>query len=130
MGKALSKRKERVLESIIKEHIKTAQPIGSEYLIKHYHFSFSSATLRNEMSELIEMGFLKQPHSSAGRLPTDLGYQFFVENILLSENNKYAQEQKKVIYKFIKNRQNIEEIFQETNKLMNKLHAIFNDLEL
>lgn len=120
-----TKRQEKILEAVVKEHIKKAQPIGSEYLIKHYHFSFSPATLRNEMLELTEEGFLKQPHASAGRLPTDLAYQFFVDH-LVSPANLDWEEEKEIIYKLMKNINNLEEIFLETTNLVSKLTKFKN----
>lgn len=83
----MTDRKIRVLKTIIQEHILTAEPVGSRTLAKKYDFGFSPATIRNEMADLEEMGFLEQPHTSAGRIPTDLGYRFYVDNLKKSELN-------------------------------------------
>ena len=64
----MNKRKELILKTIIKEHIKTAQPVGSEGLVDKYDLDISSATVRSEMAELEEAGFIVQPHTSAGRI--------------------------------------------------------------
>ncbi len=64
------------------EHTRTAQPVGSKSLIDQYNLKISSATVRNEMNMLEEMGYLRQPHTSAGRVPTEEGYRFFVGNLV------------------------------------------------
>ena len=85
-GGPLSERKKRILRSIIEAHIEMGEPIGSKYLVSSAQIPFSSATIRNEMSELEEMGYLEQPHTSAGRIPTKLGYRFYVDSLM--ENYK------------------------------------------
>lgn len=77
----MDKRKELILKTIIKEHIKTALPIGSEGLVDKYNLDISSATVRNEMAELEQLGFIAQPHTSAGRIPTEKAYNFYLENL-------------------------------------------------
>ncbi len=83
-GGPLSERKKRILRSIIEAHISMGEPIGSKYLVTSAEIPFSSATIRNEMSELEEMGYLEQPHTSAGRIPTKLGYRFYVDSLMES----------------------------------------------
>ncbi len=87
MVEEMTDRKIRVLKTIIQEHILTAEPVGSRTLAKKYDFGFSPATIRNEMADLEEMGFLEQPHTSAGRIPTDMGYRFYVNSLEKSELN-------------------------------------------
>jgi heat-inducible transcriptional repressor len=77
----MDKRKELILKTIIKEYIKTAMPVGSEGLVDRYNLDISSATVRNEMAELEEAGFIAQPHTSAGRIPTEKAYNFYLENL-------------------------------------------------
>ncbi len=77
----LTPRKKAVLKAIVKAYIETGEPVGSKNLTALLENAPSSATLRNEMSELCELGFLKQPHTSAGRIPTSNGYRFYVENL-------------------------------------------------
>ena len=91
----LTPRKQAVLKAIVKAYIETGEPIGSKNLTFLLENAPSSATLRNEMSELCELGFLQQPHTSAGRIPTSLGYRFYVET--LSENKEPALEVKSFI---------------------------------
>lgn len=82
----LSDRRQIVLRALIKEYIARALPVGSRTLVERYNLGISSATVRNELSLLEEMGYLAQPHTSAGRVPTDFGYRAFVDE-LLSEGN-------------------------------------------
>lgn len=78
----LTERQKTLLLLIIRDHIESAQPIGSKRLAEHYHLDLSSATVRNEMSALTEMGYLRQPHTSAGRVPTEEGYRYFVSQMM------------------------------------------------
>ena len=78
----LSERQKTLLLLIIRDHIESAQPICSKRLVDHYHLNLSSATIRNEMSALTEMGYLRQPHTSAGRVPTEQGYRYFVSQMM------------------------------------------------
>lgn len=77
----ITQRQERILKSIVQEYIKNAQPVSSEFLQKKCDFEISPATIRIEMQKLTEKGFLFQPHTSAGRVPTDKGYRFFVDSL-------------------------------------------------
>ena len=70
-----------ILKTIISEHIKTGAPVGSEILVEKYKLNISPATVRNEMSELEDNGYIRQPHTSAGRVPTPKAYHYFVENL-------------------------------------------------
>ncbi|MCL2852079.1 MAG: heat-inducible transcriptional repressor HrcA [Defluviitaleaceae bacterium] len=78
----LNERKIRILEAIINDYINTAEPIGSRTIAKKYNMGISSATIRNEMSDLEEMGLIVQPHASAGRVPSDKGYRLYVDNLM------------------------------------------------
>lgn len=88
----LSPRKQAVLKAIVKAYIETGEPIGSKNLTGLLENAPSSATLRNEMSELCELGLLSQPHTSAGRIPTHIGYRLYVDSLMshreLSQNEK------------------------------------------
>lgn len=87
----LKERQKSILSAAVREHIKTARPIASQDLVRESDLGLSSATIRNEMLCLDELGYLEQPHISAGRIPTDRGYRFFVDN-LLSEPNLSRRE--------------------------------------
>jgi heat-inducible transcriptional repressor len=78
----LSERQKTLLLLIIRDYIESAQPVGSKRLAERYHLRLSSATIRNEMGALTEMGYLRQPHTSAGRVPTEEGYRFFVSQMM------------------------------------------------
>ena len=85
-GDELSPRKKQILKAVIDAHIEMGEPIGSKYLTASTDIGFSSATIRNEMAELEELGYLEHPHTSAGRVPTTLGYRFYVDSLM----NDYA----------------------------------------
>ncbi len=78
----LSERKKAILRSVVDAYIATGEPVGSKYLTEQDGFKVSSATIRNEMSDLEDMGYLEQPHTSAGRVPTAKGYRTYVENLM------------------------------------------------
>lgn len=78
----LNDRKKAILQAIVDAYIDTAEPVGSRTISKMEELGLSSATIRNEMADLEEMGYLGQPHSSAGRIPSDLGYRFYVDTLM------------------------------------------------
>lgn len=78
----LTERQKTILMLVIRDYIETAQPVSSKGLVERYHLDLSSATVRNELSALDEMGYLRQPHTSAGRVPTEEGYRFFVGQMM------------------------------------------------
>lgn len=82
MGAPLNERSQNILEAIVEDYIKTAEPIGSRAITKRHAFDLSPATVRNVMADLEDMGFLAAPHTSAGRIPTEKGYQYYVESLL------------------------------------------------
>lgn len=84
----ISERKELILLTLIKEYIKTAQPISSGFLVEKYKLGISSATARNEMADLENLGYIFQPHTSAGRIPTEKAYRYYVENHVINKKNK------------------------------------------
>ena len=78
----LSERKKKILKTIIDDYISTAMPVGSKTIAEHMGMSISSATVRNEMNELESMGYLDQPHTSAGRIPSDKAFRMYVDSLL------------------------------------------------
>ncbi|MBQ8742968.1 MAG: heat-inducible transcription repressor HrcA [Clostridia bacterium] len=84
MSEMLSERKKNILKAVIEEYISSGEPIGSKFLASLDGISLSPATLRNEMAELTEMGYLVQPHTSAGRIPSEQGYRFYVDTLMQS----------------------------------------------
>ncbi len=92
----LDERKQTILFSIIKTYLETGEPVGSRTISKYTDLNLSSATIRNEMSDLEEMGYIIQPHTSAGRIPSDKGYRFYVDR-LMADKEKEVDEMKEVL---------------------------------
>ncbi len=86
----LDKRQELILRLVIEEYIRSAEPVGSKYLAETFNLAFSSATIRNEMKVLEQEGFLRQPHVSAGRIPTEKSYIYYLQNMLTNGQHKIA----------------------------------------
>ncbi|MEA4812849.1 MAG: heat-inducible transcriptional repressor HrcA [Anaerolineaceae bacterium] len=80
--KALTDRQKILLTLIVREHTRTAQPVGSKTIVAQFGLKLSSATIRNELAAMTELGYLRQPHTSAGRIPTEEGYRYFVSNLV------------------------------------------------
>lgn len=97
----MNDRKLTILKIIIDDFIDTAQPVGSRTIAKKYPVGISSATIRNEMADLEELGYLKQPHTSAGRIPSDLGYRLYVDAIMANE--KLQNEQSDMVKSLLLN---------------------------
>lgn len=89
----LDERKEKILKAIIQTYLETGEPVGSRTISKYSDLKLSSATIRNEMSDLEEMGYIIQPHTSAGRIPSDKGYRFYVDQIIREKNHEVNEMQ-------------------------------------
>ena len=92
----LSNRQEIILLAIIKTYLETGEPVGSRTISKFSDLNLSSATIRNEMSDLEEMGYIMQPHTSAGRIPSDKGYRFYVDH-LMADKEREVEEMKEIL---------------------------------
>lgn len=79
----LDSRKQSILQALVLEYVTSAEPVGSELLVQKYHLGVKSATVRHELAEMSELGFLEQPHTSAGRIPSDLGYRYYVDRLIV-----------------------------------------------
>ncbi|MFH1713055.1 MAG: hypothetical protein ABH896_02610 [Candidatus Jacksonbacteria bacterium] len=123
----LTQRQKELLQAIINEYIKTAEPVGSVLLVDKYKLDFSSATVRNEMMELVAKGFLEQPHTSAGRIPTEQAYKFYVSEGF--KIKKLTQIQQDKLIKTIKNRQD-QDKRQELKDLAKGLAELSGELIL
>jgi len=88
----LTSRQTEILKAIIQEFIETAEPVGSEKLERKFSLGVSPATIRNEMIQLTQLGFLKKPHASAGRMPTSMGLKYFVKNLMTPKKLSVAEE--------------------------------------
>lgn len=87
----LNERKLRILKAIIDDYFETAEPVGSRTLSRHHDLGISPATIRNEMSDLEELGFIVQPHTSSGRVPSDKGYRFYVDMMLRLQKAEFTK---------------------------------------
>ena len=93
----LDERKEKILKAIIQTYLETGEPVGSRTISKYSDLNLSSATIRNEMSDLEEMGYIVQPHTTAGRIPSDKGYRFYVDQIIKEKDSQVSQMQELMI---------------------------------
>ena len=84
-GMQLDERKMKILQAIVANYLETGEPVGSRTISKFTDLNLSSATIRNEMADLEELGYIIQPHTSAGRIPTDAGYRVYVDKVKKKE---------------------------------------------
>jgi len=120
----MNERQEKILSAVIEEYTKTAIPVGSQILVSKYHFDVSTATLRNDMTALEKEGYLYQPHISAGRIPTDKGYRFFVEEIM-KDKELSKDEQHKLQREFLKLKAQNTRLTKTSAKLLSHLSGNF-----
>lgn len=99
MAMELDDRKVTILKAIIKTYLETGEPVGSRTISKYSDLKLSSATIRNEMSDLDDMGYIIQPHTSAGRIPSDKGYRFYVDQIELEKDNEVMEFKEMMVQK-------------------------------
>jgi heat-inducible transcriptional repressor len=118
---SLDSRKVRILQLIIQDYVHTIKPVGSEQLIKAYQLGCKSATVRNEMAELAELGYLVQPHTSAGRIPTDRGYRYYVDELMNPPAALTPDEVESVRPRPETNVNELKEVVQETCRLLSTL---------
>ena len=113
----LSEIKLMILHAIIKTYLETGEPVGSRTISKFADVKLSSATIRNEMSDLEEMGYIMQPHTSAGRIPSDKGYRLYVD-MLMSEKEQELQEKEEQMLEKIALRQAISQLPQRERSVV------------
>ena len=89
----LNDRKKLILKAIIANYLETGEPVGSRTIAKHPELNLSSATIRNEMADLEDMGYILQPHTSAGRIPSDTGYRFYVDQLMTERDSEHEEKQ-------------------------------------
>lgn len=120
MNSKLSERKLKILQFIVEEYINTAEPVGSRTIAKNKELSISAATIRNEMSDLEEMGFLMQPHVSSGRVPSPLAYSLYVDELMKGGNIDIKERE--IIKKSINSNINqIQSLLNETISLLSNI---------
>lgn len=115
---SLTERQEKILNSLIKEYIYSAEPISSDLLKKKCDLEVSGATIRNELQELTEQGYVAQPHTSAGRIPTNKGYRYFIE---ITFNTSEAPDLKKEIEEARSKIENELRLAQELTKSLTEI---------
>lgn len=116
----LNERKRTILKSIIDDYIQSAQPVGSRTIARKHELGLGSATIRNEMADLEELGYITQPHTSAGRIPSDKGYRFYVENLM--QIHSLAKGEMVII------RNAMDEKIEEINQLIRRASNIISNI--
>lgn len=99
MEPELNERKQKILDAIIRTYLETGEPVGSRTISKYTDLNLSSATIRNEMADLEEMGYIVQPHTSAGRIPSDKGYRLYVDEIIRTKDQEVSEIKEMMIRK-------------------------------
>jgi heat-inducible transcriptional repressor len=142
-GLDLKGRSQEILRAVIHLYIKTGSPVGSRTITQSFEFGLSPATIRNIMADLEELGFLAQPHTSAGRVPTEKGYRFYVDYFSSTDLPEYWEPPIIEESQLATKRDDLKELLQETSQLLSLLshymgivvapnlsNTIFRQLEL
>jgi heat-inducible transcriptional repressor len=116
---ALDERKLDVLRAIVEDYVQTEEPVGSRALVERHHLNVSPATVRNDMAVLEEEGYIRQPHTSAGRVPTDLGYRLFVDR--LSRIKPLSPAERRAIERFMVGAVDLDDVVHRTVRLLAQL---------
>lgn len=123
MGKQkieLSERKKQILIAIVEAHIRLGEPVGSKYLMQEAGIPYSSATIRNEMAELEELGYLEKTHTSSGRIPSELGYRFYVDNLVSKYDSSKREEE--ALERLLTNKKlEVEKLLEKATQLASSL---------
>ncbi len=114
----LNERKLKILEAIISNYLDTAEPVGSRTISKNYNLGVSPATIRNEMSDLEELGFIVQPHTSAGRIPSDKGYRLYVDMLMNADHQ--SEKHLQYVQELVTSAGRIEKLLQEIASVLAK----------
>ena len=110
----LDERKTKILKAIIRNYLETGEPVGSRTISKYTDLNLSSATIRNEMADLEELGYILQPHTSAGRIPSDKGYRFYVDH-LIEEKDQEVTQMKEFM---IEHTEKVEQVLKQVAKML------------
>ncbi len=117
----LDERKLKILQAIIRNYLETGEPVGSRTISKYTDLNLSSATIRNEMSDLEELGYILQPHTSAGRIPSDKGYRLYVDHMMLEKEeqlNQATQEVKELQKLLLEREDKMESVLKQMAKML------------
>src|SRR6266851_5214600 len=118
-GQVLDERKLAVLRAIVRDYVSTMEPVGSKSLVDRHHLDVSPATIRNDMAVLEEQGYISQPHTSAGRIPTDKGYRLFVDR--LSGIKPLSVAERRAIETFLAGAYDLDDVVMRTVRLLAQL---------
>lgn len=113
----LDERKKKILQAVIKNYLDTGEPVGSRTISKYGDFNLSPATIRNEMADLEEMGFIFQPHTSAGRIPTDAGYRLYVDDMLAEKSEEIREKE-----------QNLDRMQDAMDRRVDRIEEVLKDM--
>ena len=116
----LNERKKKILQAVVRDYIKNAEPVGSRTISRKHIPQVSSATIRNEMADLEEMGYLQQPHTSAGSIPSDLGYRVYVDSLM----EKY----KLSLMEMVEMKQAMERRMQELENMIRSASKVLSEV--
>lgn len=114
----LDPRKQRLLRAIVIEYVTGGEPVASDMLVQKYDLGVKSATVRNELAEMSELGLLEQPHTSAGRIPSDLGYRFYVDRLILEK--AIDQSQQKALKDASEDTEALQDLLRDTIKVLSR----------
>ena len=114
MPMQLDERKMKILQAIIRNYLESGEPVGSRTISKYTDLNLSSATIRNEMADLEELGFILQPHTSAGRIPSDKGYRLYVDS-MMAEKEREVDELREVL---IEKEDRLEHLLKQVVKVL------------
>lgn len=123
MDEALTERKLTILKAIIQNYLETGEPVGSRTLSKYTDLKLSSATIRNEMADLEDLGYIFQPHTSAGRIPSDKGYRFYVDLLMEKKEQEISEREDALLEKTDK----VEKVLQQAAKSSCLQYQLCND---
>lgn len=116
----MDERKNRVLQAVIDDYVATAEPVGSRTIARKYRLGVSPATIRNEMADLEELGYLEQPHTSAGRIPSDRGYRYYVD-CLMEVREVSADEEERIRRAFERKFRELDSLIREAARLLSEM---------
>ena len=113
----LDERKKKILQAVIRNYLETGEPVGSRTISKYTDLNLSSATIRNEMADLEEMGYIFQPHTSAGRIPSDKGYRFYVD-AMMEEKEREVVEMREMKDMLVERQGKIETLLKQVARVL------------
>ena len=120
MAEPMGERKQAILRAVTDDYISTAEPVGSRTIARKYDMGISPATIRNEMADLEEEGYLEQPHASAGRIPSDKGYRFYVDSLMLGRSITEG-EKSRIRLEYGRRRDEIRSLVRATAKVLGEM---------